>query len=121
MKLTDFSEGWSDKYKKSIDCSNPKGFSQKAHCAGKKKTEGKGYNKMVLTPHQNLPSTNTPFGGTTMVTKNFRDLEKAQAKTQTAVDQRQGAGMSRIGTAPKVNKSDFSKNIFPTVNKKPRT
>ena len=30
-------EGWSAKYKKSINCSNPKGFSQKAHCAGKKK------------------------------------------------------------------------------------
>ena len=30
-------EGWSDKYKKSIDCDNPKGFSQKAHCQGKKK------------------------------------------------------------------------------------
>ena len=30
-------EGWSQKYKKSINCSNPKGFSQKAHCAGKKK------------------------------------------------------------------------------------
>jgi len=30
-------EGWSSKYKKSIDCNNPKGFSQKAHCAGKKK------------------------------------------------------------------------------------
>ena len=30
-------EKWSNKYKKSIDCSNPKGFSQKAHCAGKKK------------------------------------------------------------------------------------
>lgn len=29
---------WSDKYKKSIDCNNPKGFSQKAHCAGKKKS-----------------------------------------------------------------------------------
>ena len=28
---------WSDKYKKSIDCNNPKGFSQKAHCKGKKK------------------------------------------------------------------------------------
>ena len=28
---------WSKKYKKSIDCNNPKGFSQKAHCAGKKK------------------------------------------------------------------------------------
>jgi len=29
--------GWSEKYKKSIDCNNPKGFSQKAHCQGKKK------------------------------------------------------------------------------------
>ena len=28
---------WSDKYKKSIDCDNPKGFSQKAHCAGRRK------------------------------------------------------------------------------------
>ena len=31
-------EKWSDKYKRSINCSNPKGFSQKAHCAGRKKT-----------------------------------------------------------------------------------
>lgn len=29
-------EKWSAKYKKSINCSNPKGFSQKAHCAGRK-------------------------------------------------------------------------------------
>jgi hypothetical protein len=28
-------EDWSQKYKNSIDCNNPKGFSQKAHCAGK--------------------------------------------------------------------------------------
>ena len=32
-------EEWSQKYKDSINCSNPKGFSQKAHCAGKKKNE----------------------------------------------------------------------------------
>ena len=31
------SEEWSQKYKNSINCSHPKGFSQKAHCAGKKK------------------------------------------------------------------------------------
>ena len=31
-------ESWSQKYKQSIDCDNPKGFSQKAHCAGKKKS-----------------------------------------------------------------------------------
>jgi len=30
-------EKWSDSYKKSIDCNNPKGFSQRAHCAGRKK------------------------------------------------------------------------------------
>jgi len=30
-------EKWSQKYKNSIDCKNPKGFSQKAHCQGKKK------------------------------------------------------------------------------------
>jgi hypothetical protein len=32
-------EKWSEKYKRSIDCSHPKGFSQKAHCQGRKKTE----------------------------------------------------------------------------------
>jgi len=30
-------EKWSQKYKSSINCANPKGFSQKAHCAGRKK------------------------------------------------------------------------------------
>ena len=29
--------GWSEKYKKSINCDNPKGFSQRAHCQGRKK------------------------------------------------------------------------------------
>jgi hypothetical protein len=32
-------EKWSKEYKDSIDCNNPKGFSQKAHCAGKEKNE----------------------------------------------------------------------------------
>jgi hypothetical protein len=30
---------WSKDYKKSIDCKNPKGFSQKAHCAARKKRQ----------------------------------------------------------------------------------
>jgi len=30
-------EKWSQKYKNSINCSNPKGFSQRAHCQGKRK------------------------------------------------------------------------------------
>ena len=43
-------ESWSDKYKKSIDCNNPKGFSQKAHCAGRKKNE-ETVQEMVSRPH----------------------------------------------------------------------
>jgi hypothetical protein len=38
MKVTEIlTEKWSQKYKSSINCSHPRGFSQKAHCAGKKK------------------------------------------------------------------------------------
>lgn len=38
MKSREFiSEKWSQKYKRSINCSNPKGFSQRAHCQGRKK------------------------------------------------------------------------------------
>jgi len=32
----EINEKWTRKYKTSIDCSNPKGFSQKAHCAGRR-------------------------------------------------------------------------------------
>lgn len=35
----EINEKWSEKYKRSIDCSNPKGFSQRAHCQGKKKNK----------------------------------------------------------------------------------
>ena len=38
-------EKWSNKYKKSIDCSNPKGFSQRAHCAGRRKRKRGGKTK----------------------------------------------------------------------------
>jgi len=41
---------WSKKYKSSIDCEHPKGFSQKAHCAGKKKMAGGG----LAAPQQSL-------------------------------------------------------------------
>lgn len=37
MRSREFTESWSQKYKRSINCSHPKGFSQRAHCAGKRK------------------------------------------------------------------------------------
>ena len=42
-------EKWSKKYKRSIDCSHPKGFSQKAHCQGRKK-----HNEMTIEERVNL-------------------------------------------------------------------
>ena len=38
-------EKWSSKYKKSIDCSHAKGFSQRAHCAGRRKRKRGGKTK----------------------------------------------------------------------------
>lgn len=39
MKLTQKKRKWSLKYKRSIDCNHPKGFSQKQHCKyGRRKT-----------------------------------------------------------------------------------
>jgi len=67
-------EGWSKKYKKSIDCNNPKGFSQKAHCAGRKKNENKEqisniYN--ILTQHGNSASK-----AKTMIRKYYNKVKK---------------------------------------------
>ena len=40
MRAQEFvAEKWSEKYKRSINCKRPKGFSQRAHCAGRKKTD----------------------------------------------------------------------------------
>jgi hypothetical protein len=40
-------EKWSEKYKKSINCKNPKGFSQRAHCQGRKKKLKESLNEAV--------------------------------------------------------------------------
>ena len=40
MRATEFvAEKWSQKYKSSINCASPRGFSQKAHCAGRNKNK----------------------------------------------------------------------------------
>ena len=61
---------WTNKYKKSIDCNNPKGFSQKAHCQARKlrqmgkKTESKPVNEArVHKKHADFEKTmNEDFG-----------------------------------------------------------
>lgn len=39
LNLRPTHESWSEKYKRSINCNDPKGFSQRAHCQGRKKKE----------------------------------------------------------------------------------
>jgi hypothetical protein len=47
---------WSKKYKSSIDCNNPKGFSQRAHCQGRKKNEMNIEEKLNLFLEKNCPT-----------------------------------------------------------------
>jgi ABC-type nitrate/sulfonate/bicarbonate transport system substrate-binding protein len=43
--LVSIDETWTKEYKKSINCNNPKGFSQRAHCAGRRKRKRGGKTK----------------------------------------------------------------------------
>lgn len=40
MRAQEFvAEKWSARYKRSINCQQPRGFSQRAHCQGRRKTQ----------------------------------------------------------------------------------
>jgi hypothetical protein len=39
-QMAHMQEAWSDKYKRSINCNHPRGFSQRAHCAARKRRQG---------------------------------------------------------------------------------
>jgi hypothetical protein len=54
--LDSLHEDWSEKYKNSIDCNNPKGFSQKAHCQGRKKNEMTIEERLNLFFEENCPT-----------------------------------------------------------------
>jgi len=45
MTIREITEAWSQKYKRSINCSNPRGFSQRAHCAARRKRARGGKTK----------------------------------------------------------------------------
>lgn len=62
MRISDINtpqldEKWSSKYKKSINCSHPKGFSQKAHCAARRKRQAGGKTKS-RSVHEAMTSVN---------------------------------------------------------------
>jgi hypothetical protein len=54
-------EKWSEKYKRSINCKRPRGFSQRAYCQGKKKKLGmrlKSFESWVVSDHKYKNSKN---------------------------------------------------------------
>ena len=94
-------EKWSKKYKDSINCSNPKGFSQKAHCAGKKKKESK-VNERPLTKGEKKDKEKYVKG----MKKSKGDFEKRYGKDAKAV---------MYATATKMAKEDLEEGV-PKVN-----
>jgi predicted GNAT family acetyltransferase len=89
-------EKWSTKYKDSINCANPKGFSQRAHCAGKKKnesvTEATGYipvnDKEARDPRYSMAIT--------------QDIKPGEVQRQAA---KMGFKTDAAGIPPKLNSS----------------
>ena len=62
--MTDLIEKWTKNYKKSIDCNNPKGFSQKAHCAGRKaRQSGQDTKSSSINEDNGAAPTNAVGGG----------------------------------------------------------
>jgi hypothetical protein len=85
----DVNEKWSQKYKDSIDCNNPKGFSQKAHCQGKKeKIESK-------------ESTGSGSSGSFEAPVAFKDSEfvrKSFAETPKKIEANEATGSGSSGS-----------------------
>lgn len=80
-------EKWTKKYKKSIDCSHPKGFSQKAHCAARKKRQ-RGENTKSKSP--------------------FNEIENIQEK-----DPRYGTGKKPRGSERRLYTDENPKDTVP--------
>ena len=72
--LIDEAKKWSEKYKKSINCKNPKGFSQKAHCAGRKKNEQQELEEKCQKGYKTHKTRKTKI----MFGKRYRNCVKAE-------------------------------------------
>jgi hypothetical protein len=109
-------EKWSEKYKDSINCSNPKGFSQKAHCAGKKKNEDMNEN----IPFNECPKCRGPIVHESMMTeKQDACYHKVKSRYKVwpsayasgALVQCRKKGASNWGTGGKKNESSIMKGL----------
>ena len=106
-KKEDVSEGWSQKYKNSINCSHPKGFSQKAHCAGKKK-----HNESVEMEHV------CPDCGMCQTHGNVNESAAAAIAAATAIAKKKSGNYDEKGFRKTPYKNPDSPNIKTNVERK---
>ena len=87
-------EKWSEKYKKSIDCNNPKGFSQKAHCDGRKKRETKESTSTGSTGAFSAP---VGFKDSEFVRRSFKETPKLKESEVEKVEATEATGSGSVG------------------------
>jgi len=88
-------EKWSEKYKKSIDCDNPKGFSQKTHCQSKtKKKETKEATGSGSTGAFTAP---VGFKDSEFVRRSFKETPKLKESDVEKVEATEATGSGSSG------------------------
>jgi len=113
-------EDWSQKYKNSIDCNNPKGFSQKAHCQGKKKNETmKIEEKLNLFLEKNCPTDAAKWSASKSAAKSKFDVyPSAYANGWAAKNYKSKGGGWRSCSESAINEAsnvytDWEENVNP--------
>jgi hypothetical protein len=104
-------EKWSQKYKKSINCSNPKGFSQRAHCQGLKKKETNEEDENYLDIHDMIPMLKKQLNKGTMFDKDLKKDEKKPKKKETKEAATTGSSGAFVGKVAFMD-SDFVRRSF---------
>ena len=113
-------EAWSEKYKRSIDCSNPKGFSQEAHCAGKEKNENtitkvdaRTSNKIGTTGSREFSQTRTVSdqSGTRYSQNTEKGVGKNYSYSNTYADDKGKFMHSKDGTVTKGYDATIAKGL----------
>jgi hypothetical protein len=77
-KKEEVTEKWSEKYKKSIDCNSPKGFSQRAYCQGRKKKELDEYSRTLKMARRQGSGLRFPKSAIRANPSRFREYNRLQ-------------------------------------------
>ena len=97
-------EKWSEKYKKSINCKNPKGFSQRAHCQGRKKKLKESLNEAVRSEMAQLKDLARKFAKDEKDLKEnplyYDDLEKVEKPKKEETKEATGASSAGQYSGP---------------------